>query len=99
MRDFAARLAESLGLACKDVVAKIRESEPQKTMHNSEQQYANVRGAFEVTGPVPSRPVLLVDDIVDSRWTMTAIGWLLQEAGSGPVYPFALADTAGRSVT
>ena len=43
-------------------------------------------------------PVLLVDDIVDSRWTMTAIGWLLREAGSGPVYPFALADSEGRSV-
>ena len=99
VRDFAVRLADSLGLACKDVVTKTRETEPQKTMQNSEQQYANVRGAFEVPGPVPPGPVLLVDDIVDSRWTMTAIGWLLQEAGSGPVYPFALADTAGRSVT
>ena len=50
----------------------------------------------QLTGPCGT--VLLVDDIVDSRWTMTAIGWLLREAGSGPVYPFALADTAGRSV-
>jgi len=47
---------------------------------------------------VRRRSALPVDDIVDSRWTMTAIGWLLREAGSGPVYPFALADTAGRSV-
>ena len=96
---FAARLAESLGLECKDVVSKVRETEPQKTMQNSEKQYANVRGAFSVRRPVPSGPLLLVDDLVDSRWTMTAIGWLLQEAGSGRVYPFALADTAGRSVT
>ena len=96
---FAARLAEYLGLACEYVVTKTRETEPQKTMQNSEQQYANVRGAFRVREPVPAGPVLLVDDMVDSRWTMTAIGWLLQEAGSGPVYPFALADTAGRSVT
>ena len=95
---FAVRLAESLGLVCKDVVTKVRETKPQKTMHNSEQQYANVRGAFRIRRPVPSGPVLLVDDIVDSRWTMTAIGWQLQEAGSGPVYPFALADTVGRSV-
>ena len=96
---FAARLADSLGLACKDVVTKVRETEPQKTMQNSHQQYANIRGAFKVRRRVPSGAVLLVDDIVDSRWTMTAIGWLLQEAGSGPVYPFALVDTAGRSVT
>ena len=96
--DLAVRLAESLELPCQDVVAKVQETAPQKTMQNNQQQYANIRGAFEVRGPVPAGPVLLVDDIVDSRWTMTAIGWLLRDAGSGPVYPFALANTAGRSV-
>ncbi len=95
---FAIRLAASLGLACEDVVIKVGETHPQKSMQNSEQQYANIRGAFTIRSTVHGGPVLLVDDIVDSRWTMTAIGWLLREAGSGPVYPFALADTAGRSV-
>ena len=96
--DLAVRLADLLELPCQDVVAKVRETAPQKTMQNNEQQYANVRRAFKVRGPIPAGPVLLVDDIVDSRWTMTAIGWLLRDAGSGPVYPFALASTAGRSV-
>ena len=36
-------------------------------------------------------PVLLVDDIVDSRWTLTVIAALILEAGSGPVWPLALA--------
>ena len=85
-------------LACKDVVVKVHETEPQKTMQNSQQQYRNVRDAFEIRGEVPSGPVLLVDDMVDSRWTLTVVGLLLREAGSGPVLPFALADTAGRSV-
>lgn len=98
VRNLAVRLAVSLDLPCRDVVSKVRETAPQKTMQNTQQQYGNVRGAFEVRGYVPEGPLLLVDDIVDSRWTMTAIGWLLQEAGSGPVYPFALASTAGRSV-
>ena len=40
---------------------------------------------------VAASPALLVDDIVDSRWTLTAVGIQLREAGSGPVYPFALA--------
>ena len=96
--DFASRLAQSLGLACKDVVVKVHESEPQKTMQNSQQQYRNVRDAFEIRGEVPSGPVLLVDDMVDSRWTLTVVGLLLLDAGAGPVLPFALADTAGRSV-
>jgi ATP-dependent DNA helicase RecQ len=41
-------------------------------------------------------PVLLVDDIVDSRWTMTVVAALLRQAGCGPVYPLALADTSRR---
>ena len=36
-------------------------------------------------------PVLLVDDIIDSGWTLTVIGAALREAGSGPVYPLVLA--------
>ena len=97
--DFASRLAQSLGLACADVVVKVRHTEPQKTMQNSQQQYRNIWDAFEIRGEVPSGPVLLVDDMVDSRWTLTVVGSVLLQAGSGPVLPLALADTAGRSVT
>jgi ATP-dependent DNA helicase RecQ len=35
-------------------------------------------------------PVLLVDDEVDSRWTMTVATWELTAAESGAVLPFAL---------
>jgi ATP-dependent DNA helicase RecQ len=38
--------------------------------------------------------VLLVDDMVDSRWTLTIAGFKLRQAGSGPVFPFALADAS-----
>ncbi len=94
---FAGRLADALGLPCDAAVAKVRDTDPQKAMHNSVQQYRNVRGAYEVPRAIPDGPVLLVADIVDSRWTITAIAWKLLDAGSGPVHPFALADTAGRS--
>ena len=99
MADFAERLATALGLGCEDVVVKIRDADPQKTMQNSLKQYTNVRAAFDIRGTVAPGPVLLVDDIVDSRWTLTVVGGKLREAGAGPVHPFALADTAGRSVT
>lgn len=97
--DLAGKLAAALDLPCESVVVKVRDTEPQKTMQNSFGQYRNVQNAFEVRGAVPSGPVLLVDDIVDSRWTLTAIGGMLRAAGSGPVFPFALADAAGRSAT
>ena len=38
-------------------------------------------------------PVLLVDDMIDSRWTMTIAAWLLRSHGSGEVFPLALAFT------
>ncbi|WP_431806903.1 RecQ family ATP-dependent DNA helicase [Microbacterium paraoxydans] len=40
---------------------------------------------------VPSGPVLLVDDLVDSRWTMTVAARELRRAGATAVLPFALA--------
>jgi len=88
---FARRLAAALGLEFHPVVRRVRAGRPQREMQNSAQQLANVLGAFEVAPPVPGAPVLLVDDTVDSRWTLTAVGTALREAGSGPVHPFVLA--------
>jgi ATP-dependent DNA helicase RecQ len=62
-------------------------------MFNSAQQLANVRGAFEVHDPLPG-PVLLVDDLVSSRWTLTAVGHLLRTAGVEAVLPIALLDAS-----
>ena len=63
--------------------------------HNSFQQVQNLLGAFELsTRIVLPGPVLLVDDMVDSRWTLALLAAKLLEAGSGPVYPLALADTS-----
>jgi len=35
--------------------------------------------------------VLVLDDVVDSRWTLTVISALLRQAGCPAVYPMALA--------
>ena len=40
-----------------------------------------------VTGEVPGGPVLLVDDVARSTWTLTACASLLHDAGCGPVLP------------
>ena len=70
---------------------------PQKAMQNSFQQANNALGKLDVTAEnVLPGPVLLVDDTVDSRWTLTVAGWRLQRSGSGPVHPFALAVAARR---
>jgi ATP-dependent DNA helicase RecQ len=92
--DFASRLAQSLTLPFVDAVSKVLDNQPQKLQQNRFHQCHNLDGVFEARDDIPSGPVLLVDDIVDSGWTMTVIAALLRQAGSGPVWPLALATTS-----
>ncbi len=93
--DFARRLAQRLGLPFVECIRKVRDTEPQKTRANSFQQVQNLIGVFAVDPSiVRPEPVLLVDDMVDSRWTFTVAAAQLRRGGSGAVYPFALADTS-----
>ncbi|WP_445768014.1 RecQ family ATP-dependent DNA helicase [Rheinheimera sp.] len=92
--NFARRLAARLGLQLVDAVSKIRDNQPQKGQQNRFHQCRNLDGAFAINSSVPNAPVLLVDDIVDSGWTLTVIAALLQQAGSGVVYPVALASSS-----
>ena len=91
--DFARRLSAALGLPYKDALRKVETTQPQKAMQNSSQQARNAVKAFEaVPAEVTTGAVFLVDDMVDSRWSLTVCGVALAEAGSGPVYPVVLAQ-------
>ena len=92
--DFARRLADKLKLPFCDVIQKVRDCPPQKQQENTFHQCRNLDGAFKVVGRVPASPVLLVDDVVDSRWTMTVLAALLRRSGSGLVYPIGLASAS-----
>jgi len=95
--DFARRLAEALGLPFRDVIRKVRETDPQKQMENRFYQCNNLDGAFEVDPELCyNDSVLLVDDAVDSAWTLTLTSVLLREAGVNAVVPFALASTMAK---
>lgn len=67
---------------------------------NSAYRLRDVHNRFSVGPQLMSRlshlggaPVLLVDDVISSRWTMTVAARSLRRAGSGPVLPLALALT------
>lgn len=92
--DFAARLAARLGLPFHPVIHKVLDNEPQKLQHNRFHQCSNLDGVFAVDNGIPRAPVLLVDDVIDSGWTMTVLAALLKQQGSGNVYPLALASSA-----
>ncbi|HEY0869918.1 MAG TPA: hypothetical protein VGD55_05950, partial [Acidothermaceae bacterium] len=40
--------------------------------------------------PLPAGPILLVDDVYSSGWTMTVAASLLGELGASTVYPLVL---------
>ena len=67
---------------------------------NSAFRLAAVHERFRVPADLASQlaglegPVLLVDDLVDSRWTITVAGRALRLAGAPGVLPFALAVAA-----
>jgi ATP-dependent DNA helicase RecQ len=67
---------------------------------NSAFRLAAVHDRFRVPADLASQlanldgPVLLVDDLVDSRWTITVAGRALRQAGAPAVLPFALAVAA-----
>jgi len=92
--NFANRVAQKLGIEFKDVVKKVKNNQQQKLMNNRFYQCNNLDGVFDIKGKIENKPVLLIDDIVDSGWTLTVISTLLKRSGSGPVFPVALATTS-----
>jgi len=96
--NFAEQVAEGLKLPFRRVVRQIRKKVAQKTRQNGYQQAHNLALAFTVEDGVDVRgPVLLIDDIVDSGWTLTVVSALLRRAGSGLVFPFVLATASSDS--
>ena len=92
--DFAARLATRLRLPFHAVIRKVRANDPQKNQQNRFHQCWNLDGVFAVPEVVSDAPVLLVDDVIDSGWTVTVLAAILRQSGSGPVFPVALASAS-----
>jgi len=72
------------------IVRRVRPGRPQRELANSAHTCANVLGAFSVDGSRPEGAVLLLDDEIDSGWTMAVVAAALREAGVPAVLPFAL---------
>jgi ATP-dependent DNA helicase RecQ len=89
-------LAESCKLQFIDTLIKTNNNQ-QKAMQNSSHQCENALKSYELNSEqiLPMQEsIILVDDIVDSRWTMTVCGHILMENGFKKVIPFALADSS-----
>jgi len=94
--DFAKRLAAALSLPFIPCMEKVKVNKPQKSMENSYQQAQNLDGVFNINEDLLETPCLLIDDMVDSRWTFTVAAALLRQKGCEAVFPLALALNSPR---
>lgn len=95
VEDFTKRLAKKLNIKYVNALNKTGTSQ-QKSMNNSYHQCRNAVNSYECKNYGYSGNVILVDDMVDSRWTITVCGHYLMEAGFNNVFPYALSDTSRR---
>ena len=98
--DFARRLAEAIGLPYSQAVGVAKQVQEQSKLENSRQQYLNVQGAFGVDREacLPG-PVLLIDDTVDSKWTLTEVGRQLRQERGGGCGAVCVGERGGRGLT
>ena len=91
-RDFAEGLARFLDVPVVGCWAITDPSvEPGQGAMNSAQRVAAVGRRFELTGRMPSGPVLLLDDLVVTGWTLTVAARAIRAAGASAVVPLTLA--------
>ncbi|HEV7897761.1 MAG TPA: DEAD/DEAH box helicase [Planosporangium sp.] len=96
--DLAARIAATGRLPLLGSVSRL-DGDPNARggRGNSAQRVRILHDAFAVPDDLAGRlagldgPVLLVDDLIDSGWTMALVARLLRRAGAPGVLPFALA--------
>ena len=90
VRDFCDRLSRKLDIPYIQLIRKSKDNLPQKEQQNGYHQCKNLDGAFVVEGDPPNVPGLLLDDVVNSGWSLTIGSALLLRQGSGPILPVAL---------
>ncbi len=99
VESLGARLARAGRLPLLGRAEATRPGAPASSSSNSAQRVRALWNRFRLQPEVEAAlsrlqgPVLLVDDRVDSGWTMTVVAKLLREAGAPAVLPLALAVT------
>ena len=98
---FGQRLASVGRLPYLGALAYTGDAGPGPRRHNSAQRLSSLWHALEVPGDVRAAvggldgPVLVVDDRIETGWTMTVAARLLREAGASGALPLALAVSVG----
>lgn len=91
IKDFVKELSKLLNLKFIDVIDY---KENNKDMNNSIYQYENAVNSFDVKVDFLPKKIILVDEFINSGWTITAIAEKLYNNGVVAVYPYVLSTKA-----
>lgn len=69
--NFARQLAQAINLPYYDLIEHIEQHPAQSEMNNSFQQATNLIDRYAMLHKLSGKPILLIDDTIDSQWTMT----------------------------
>ena len=98
--DFAKAVAKNLNIPYSPAIIKVKRSSPQKNMMNTSQRLKNITDVFAIKDDIVlNGGVLLIDDVVDSRWTLTWLAMLLRKKDVPKVFPATLAASSTLSMT
>ncbi|HZB50344.1 MAG TPA: helicase-related protein, partial [Mycobacteriales bacterium] len=87
VRGMAAHLAEVGRLPLVDALRVTGRPPPAEVASGARVRHLGGTLSVEEDVRLPGGPVLLVDDVLRTGWTVTVAGALLHEAGAGPVLP------------
>ncbi|MCM0612730.1 ComF family protein [Marinobacter sediminum] len=93
-QEIAEQLGRELGIPVAGGLVRRRRKVRAQRELNREQRLANLRGVFEISGPVPGQ-VAIVDDVVTTGATVRVLAETLKKAGAVDVQVWALARTPG----
>lgn len=86
--EIARRIAEFTGTEYSDCVRKVRKTEKQHNLPISNRR-VNLVNAFEVTADLTGKNILVIDDVVTTGSTLSAVATELKLAGADKVYAWA----------
>ena len=99
VKDFAEKLALKLSVDCINALIRTDFGSEQKECINSEHQMENSIKNYGISDKFRiESAILLVDDIIDSRWTITYCTYLLRTHGAKKVFPLTIANAGGKDV-
>ena len=74
-----------------NAIKRARAGPPQSSLP-ANRRHANVHAAFELGIPTGAKTVLIVDDVVTTGATLTAVARVLKQGGARRIHALAVAD-------